>query len=1184
MNDCYESNKLYTLTDAQKRIWINENIYPHSPLHNIGGICDFNQLINFRLLEEAINIFIKDNDALKIILVKSKFTVKQYVDDYCFSPVEYIDFSCHEKPESAFNEWVDYESRKPFQLHNSKLYYFAMFKISECSCGYYIKMHHMISDGWSFSLLSKDICDIYNQLQCKGNEYKSNNSYISYIDSEKKYLQSQRFIKDRSFWNNKIQEFRAKDNDSWLNTRGKRKTFVLNKETLASIKKIANTYSLNLNALFISIYIVYKYKMEGVDSCAIGIPVANRININEKNTFGMFTSTVPFIYNVNDTHTFIELIKDVKRKLFGSLKHQKYPFNYLINDISSPTDHIGNLFDLSINYYGTKHDSKLNEKYIEIKEFYNGHQIYPLQLNIKEWGNDNCISIDFDYKTSEYSETQIDSIYNNFIAIINQILSNPNLVISNIKINESYKTLAQNSLNISTYGLFKNQEQKTPNNVALIHGDKHLTYYDLHKKVIELSNYLVDKGLKNGDITVVLTKPSFETVIAILAIMRIGGIFLPLDTCLPSERVSFIIKDAKVKFLLTNQEVNKNINFAGEEINFNDETIYYNNINNYDDIVESNEPLYLIYTSGTTGNPKGVLVNNYNLVNYLTWAKDAYECNEYTTFPLFTSISFDLTLTSIFLPLICGGKIVIYNDDNNEFALYKILKDNKVNIIKITPSHMNLIKDYDNSHSSIKKIIAGGEDLKVSLSKAVYESFDKKIDIYNEYGPTEATIGCMIHTYEYNNDTQVSVPIGKAISNVDIYILDKKLNILSDGCIGEMYISGKSVAEGYYNDHEMTKKKFIANPFVAGERMYKTGDMAVKLSDGLIYYKGRKDNQVKISGYRIEINEIENCIEKVLGVEQAIVINYSKPDGSNNLCAYIAPLINVERIKESISKYLPKYMIPEHFITLKEFPLNAIGKIDKSRLPEPIDTGLDNKNIAENNYKDILIDILASVLEKEKINEDDNFFLIGGDSIKAIQTASKLNTLGFKLEVKDILLYPVIKEMSKYIQLKSGHSQDDYKLCQGYIKLLPIVKWFFSQESINRNKYCQSILLNLKTDIDISDINLIFNELIKHHDSLRINYDMKQELLFYNNSHLTDLSVVKHIKMDLLDSDTQEKTINNLFDICVDIENDLLFRTYLLDYAPAGRKLFIVAHHLIIDVVSWTIILDDFESLYNNLM
>lgn len=448
-------------------------------------------------------------------------------------------------------------------------------------------------------------------------------------------------------------------------------------------------------------------------------------------------------------------------------------------------------------------------------------------------------------------------------------------------------------------------------------------------------------------------------------------------------------------------------------------------------------PAYIIYTSGTTAKPKGVMVEHRSLSNYADWAARTYVKDDCGNFPLFTSISFDLTITSIFVPLITGNTVVVYNDDDNkELLIERVIEDNKVHIVKLTPSHMKILREMDlpSLKSRIHSFIAGGEDLDSRLTEDIYKMFAGSIRIYNEYGPTEATVGCMIYCYEGEKVHRKSVAIGYPAANTQIYLLDSFFKPIPAGVTGELYVSGHGTARGYLNRPDITADKFISNPFKPGTSMYRTGDLALRLPDGNLEFAGRIDQQVKIRGHRIELGEIEARLKKydhsvekdewVLNspaVTDAIVLAREDKNGDKTLCAYVESpkAIDDNNLREFLNFYLPAYMIPSYFIHMEKLPITPNGKIDRKSLPEPEAKAgriIPPGNETEETLRNIWSDILGVV--KEHISIDSNFFHLGGHSLKLIILVSRIfKEYNAKIPLSDIFNSATIEGIASLLNV-----------------------------------------------------------------------------------------------------------------------------------------------------------------------
>lgn len=1197
------NNKLYPLSHPQKRIWYTERIYQNTSLYNIVGTIRIKGPVDFELLNESVNLFIKKNDGLRLRLLEKDGEVCQFVGGYEKIKFDFMDFSGFKNPEEEFVKWVEDEAKKPINLSDSRLFNIVLFKISDNDNGFLEKFHHIISDGWSSNLMIQKICDIYSMLKKGENpDDDTEYSYVEYLEQEQKYLQSERFTKDKSFWLDRFNTLPdIHINNPYDRIHGSRKGVKLNKALSSKLNEFVLMNKISLNTFFTVLYLLYLNKTIYQNDLVIGTPVLNRSGKKEKSIFGMFTSTMPFRFTLNEEDTVLETMKKANDALMKCFFHQKYPYDILTQDLKLKSKGYDSLFSACVNYYNTKLCTLADGYRVEVNEFYSGCQAYSFQLIVKDWFDDGSILLEFDYRADEYSEEQVDRIYGNLCNLIHQILDNSDEKVGNLSVLSEdernwqiYKfndTKTEYPRNNTIYELFEKQVECTPGNLAIRFKDNTLTYSELNERSNQLARHLIAKGIHKESIVGLLTTHSIETVTGILGVLKAGGAYLPIDAGYPADRINYMLEDSKVDILLVNGRLYEGICFQGQVIDLNDSGLYTGEGSNPGTMSKPENLAYVIYTSGSTGKPKGTMIEHRGLVNYIWWARQMYTRGEGEVFPLYSSLAFDLTVTSVFTPLISGGIIDVYTDDGNEYVLYEIMKNNRSTVVKLTPAHLSLIKDMDNSNSSVKRFIVGGEDLKVSLSRSIHESFKGSIEIYNEYGPTETVVGCMIHRYDCERDLRTSVPIGVPAHNVQIYILDESLSPVPTGSIGELYISGDGVARGYLNRPELTGEKFVDNPFVKGTRMYKTGDLARMLYNGKIEYAGRADHQVKIRGYRIELGEIEKRLLEYEGIKEAVVIDREDLYNSKYLCAYIVEESKTEirELRDFLSRYLPEHFIPLHYVVLKEIPLTANGKVNRSALPEPeISKTFGKEYVApRNREEEELVQVAGQVLGIERLGMKDNFFHIGGDSIKAIQIASKLNDKGLRIKEKDILSHPILEEMSLYIENCSLKNNTDQGPCKGEIVHTPIISWFLSQGFANINYYNQSFLIKFMEETGPDKLEAILNELVRHHDSLRINYDAKEGRIFYNDSHIQsgikldviDLSMYTELEQNTVLKETGEKQKSGF-----DIGKDLLIKACLFDLGQRGKRLLLTAHHLVVDGVSWRILLEDMNMLYRKIV
>jgi bacitracin synthase 3 len=784
-----------------------------------------------------------------------------------------------------------------------------------------------------------------------------------------------------------------------------------------------------------------------------------------------------------------------------------------------------------------------------------------------------------------YFERITKNILNNISININELKLIDENEINNIlyKFNNTKKKLPKNKL---VHQLFEEQVNESPNKIIIEDNGRQITNHILNSKANQLARLLRDKGVKANSIVCIIMENSIETIIGILGILKAGAAYLPIDP-LYYNRIPYILKDCNCDVVLTNKQMDLLSERNKVVIRLDDEKSYVDKDSNLNIDTNPQDLAYIIYTSGTTGNPKGTMIEHCGLRNYIWYAADQYVKNESITFPLYTSISFDLTVTSIFTPLITGNKIIIYKGEQYENLVKKIIEENRVNIIKLTPSHLKLIRDFKTLNSKLKRIIVGGEELETQLAKDIYNNFGQNIEIHNEYGPTETVVGCMDYIFNPKKCNKRTVSIGTPIYNTEIYVLDDNLEPVPYDVVGEIYISGEGVGRGYLNLDELTRERFLKNPFLKNRRMYKTGDLARMTPDGLIEFCGRVDNQISLNGYRIELGEIESNLLKHPQIKEAIVIK-RKVEGEKFLCAFIkvGNKVNELGIREFLAKILPNYMIPTYIVNIDKIPLTLTGKVNVHQL-NAIKIKLDVEHeIAKTELQKQLVSIWEKVLGKKSLGINDNFQYIGGDSIKAIAIYAEMSKLNLKANYNDIFLHPTIKEFSKYI-VTEDKIKDEQGLVIGEVVINPIQRMLIEYDVHNINHFNLSDMVCKKDGFKPKIVDETIKKIIEHHDYLRASFDFSEGKTKIKNrgleENLYDFEIIEY----LTDTDEEfQKRVQFEMDgkHLMDLKSGPLVRVVLFrEQTNNYEYLFITISHLVADVVSWKILIEDFIAIYTQI-
>ena len=1186
--DSEMSEKTYfPLSQAQKRVWYTQYIYPESPLFVLSGIIKIHGHAEFDKLRKAITLFIENSDSFRIRLIVLDDVVKQYFTEEESAPIKHLDFSNHLNPEEALNKWMNIEVRRCFDLFESPLYEFTLFS-SDSFSGYALRIHHIIADGWSMQLLAEGVSSWYERLVHEDNIQTNANkkpSYQAYLLSEQEYIKSNRYSLNRSYWLEAMADADSKDL-TVTTLRGKRYSYTIPSELAQKISMFCRQYHISTNTLFSTLYLLYQWKITGQDEHIIGIPIAGRFSRMERETFGMMTGSIPLRLVLDANSSALDIFQVVYKTIYTSFRHARYPYNMLLTDLRENSGSVGVLYDVCVNTYATKMPLMIHDFPIETLEYFSGDSQFSMQLIIREWLGKDQYQIDVEYRCDDFSDCEAHAIPAGMMALFNKIKRNPFIKISRLSlISEDDKKLlsiynaTDMDLNISNVvDAIKTQADISQERVALRQGSDTMTYREMIKKAMSLSALLVKLGVNKGSCVALLASHSSELIISIIAILGAGGFFLPLDPRHPKQRMTYMLQNAKVMHLLTDSIDEIPEGYTGQVINITNLSILKDSANNFPVSPNSEDMSYVIYTSGTTGHPKGVAVKHGSLVNYIKWAAKTYVHSENDVFAFYSSVAVDLTITSIFTPLLSGCELDIYVADKPD-SILDILKDNRCTILKLTPSHLVLLAENSEGNTSLQRLIVGGENLLTSVIKKVDRAFGRELDVYNEYGPTEATVGCMIHLYDRNVDVDGSVPIGRPIANTKIYIMNPTLEPVPIGVPGELFIGGDGVALGYINNPELTETKFIT---WHGDRLYASGDIARLIKPDCMEYLGRIDNQVKVHGHRIETEEIKAALLDIDKVDRAEVILWEPPIGSKRLVAYIVGTASEEYIRHNLSNVLPAYMIPALYVWLYEIPLLTNGKVDIKSLPAPIlvNRGKTSANIISETESILIREVDTILALNGEINITDDFIKLGGDSIKAILLSSNIKRYGYDLPVKDIITNTVLSDMIMYMR-KDDSMHKPQQEAYGDIDLTPPIRWFNKNIQINKNKYHHRITFRLVQPVDLEILHLAVSELLQHHAILRANYNHEKNLLFYNKSH--DFAPPPVFFHDLSGSKKDAKKMIEV--ICETIENnhriekDLLFALCYFQLSENNWCIVITAHHLLVDGVSWHIIIGDLVKL-----
>lgn len=1033
------SSNRCSLTFPQNNIYMVEKVESNSTINTIAGTLKITGEFDIVICNKIINNLIKLNDALRIKIVEENNQVFQNIDDYKYENIQIIDMS--DKNYEIVKNYLDDLVKIPISLYENKLYDFKIIKHNHGGC-IFMKLHHIISDAWTLGQVINQLVEYYEECIKKNLIDREIPSYTTFIDSEKEYLNSDKYIKDEEFWKENLKNISEpisiKSTSKKLSNNAKRYSVKLEKKLHEKILSYTKENKISPYALFLATIGTYIYRIKQNNNFVIGTPALNRSNFKEKYMLGMFVSTMPININIEENMNFLDLVKQIGKSSMSLFRHQKYPFVKILDDIHKTTNIKGKIFNIMLSYQNARASIAGSKKYSTEWIFSKAIQD-ELEIHIMDMDNTGSLQINYDYLIDLFDDIEIEYLHKRIVTILENALANIDISVEDIEIMPKEekdiilynfnKTTSNYPKNKTIVELFEEQVEKNPDNIAIVFENNKLTYRELNQKSNQLAHYLKEiKNVETGNVISIMLNKSIDLLITILGILKCGGIYLPIDNNLPQERVNYILNDSESKYIIC--ELNK---YDNKFLNIND--IKYDlyskeNLN----ITSNNENVvYIMYTSGTTGKPKGVMIKNKNVVrlvkntNYITIYKNDRMVQT-------GSIGFDATTLEYWGTLLNGASLYMISYENilNPVELKKFLWSNCITLMWLTAPLYNQLVNYDITiFEKLRVLLIGGDTLSAKHVNKLLDSY-KNVKIINGYGPTENTTfsTCHIITKKYDNN----IPIGKPISNSKCYIVDKKLRILPIGIKGELLVGGDGVAKGYINREDLTKEKFI---FFKNDKdiVYKTGDDAYWNFEGEIEFVGRIDNQVKIRGFRIELGEINRCILSNCNIKESF-INIEELNGQKILVAYYSCIedYKTERLIEYLKENLPNYMVPSQLIKLDKLPLNSNGKIDKNLLLKEKYITIHNTDKQYFGKYKIIYDLFKTVLNKSDIDENDSFFDIGGDSLLAIEFVTKAMAQNVIITYADLYKYSSIKSLGDMIinkieksSISSPIKEFDYK-------------------------------------------------------------------------------------------------------------------------------------------------------------
>jgi len=1127
------------LSVQQKNIWIEHEIYPENTSYNMVSCLRLSGYLNVEAFKKSLGEIVRRHEILRTTISHNESGPRQTVHqemEVCVTETVLTMLSLEEQ-EIEIKQALHRESKLPFDLEHGPLFRFTLLSLSENEYVFLMTIHHLTMDGWSIALFSNELTELYEAF-CNGKPSPLTEVGLQYSDyaiwqNDKEFKE-----RDAGYWNDVFKDaVFGKFPSDYPREFGKKGESAFQSINLpADLMEKLKSFSREEHATpFIALLAGFQtvlHRYTGQDNLLLGCYTAGRDQVEIKELLGHYSNLAAIKTEFSGDPCFREVLKRTRRSFLGTFAHGQLLVSNLSDYQGDENSVSSTLFPVVFNFHNYQLRSwKLCDIEITMEPTVTDTTRFDMEITIfpaeEEW------MIIVQYRKDIYSEAAVKRILNHYRNILSSAMDNPDQPVHELsmmspaeirQIVEDWNSeKAEYPTDAAIHQLIDSSAKEKPKGIALTYRKRNVSYQELINRSNYIAGLLIEMGVGPEVKVGVYMERSDNLIIALLAILKAGGVYVPLDPIYPDEKLVFMLQDSTAPILLTDLDhITKFPEFEGKIIEIESMFSQYQGDTTYDlpfVNVTSDNGAYLEYTSGTTGKPKGVLVTHRNVVNFFCFMNSYIDDADSSRVWLFsTSISFDPSVLEMFWTLSCGYQVVVLpNESSGKYldidAIPELIRKHHVSHFQGTPSVLSILVDSADCLAALKqlkKLMVGGESLPFTLAKKL--TTELEIVIYNVYGPTEATIWA---TYYRLRKDDTFVPIGRPLPNYKIYILDKKLNPAPVGVYGELYIGGDGVARGYFNDPELTGRKYQTDPFSSrqGDRIYQTGDIARYRADGIIEFRGRGDRQIKSRGHRIELGEVEAAIMQCAGVREAVVIASGNTDIDRKLFGYVIPDYNsagtddidsyIKNLKESLSQKLPAFMIPSGITVLKEFPKLSNGKIDRKSLSLP-ETRVCNAVIHKNVLSPIessIMDLWEDVLGFVGFDIDDNFIDIGGNSLSAAMIVNRIKSVyNINFLMKDFTDNPTIKLLAGVVDQRINNSvvdivdritpierNDDMPLSLFQERRLRYEFRF----DVNRIPYLHVsswFSIKLSGNLDYEALQKAFNYVINRHEVLRTSF------------------------------------------------------------------------------------------------
>jgi amino acid adenylation domain-containing protein/non-ribosomal peptide synthase protein (TIGR01720 family) len=1214
------------LSFAQQRLWFLNQMGLDGPAYNVPLALDIRGPLLVPALEQSLNAVVARHEVLRTTFTTTNGRPFQVIAPALHIPLDVHDLRALPEAERRREaERLAVEAhRQPFDLARGPLLRAALLRAGDERYTALFPMHHSVSDGWSSEIFLRELAAHYTAAT-GGRAPALSKLAVQYADFaawQWEHLQGDVLDDLLDFWTRSLRGSATvlnlpadRPRPPVQSYRGARQPVVLSAELTAALREIGERQGATLFMTLLAAFQVLLYRYTGQEDLLVGSPIANRPRPELEPLIGMFVNTLVLRGDLSGNPRFEELLARVRANALEAYAHQDLPFEYLVEALHPQRDLSHHpLFQVMFALNSAPANLNIPGLVVTPHAVHNGTAKFDLTLTFEQRGQD--LHGWFEYNADLFDAETLARMSAHWQTLLWGITADPQRRIDDLPllaVEELRQVLVgwngahnDNLPHECVHALFERHAARIPNAVAVSYEDEQITYRELNRRANQLAHYLWGLGVVPETRVGICLRRSIEMVVALLGVLKAGGAYVPLDPRLPPERLATMLEDAQAPVLISSATHGIAAPPGRAPTRFVDLDREAESIAHQSDInprsgTRPENLVYVLFTSGSTGRPKGVAVEHRQLVNYVTAIARRLALPPGASYALVSTFAADLGNTVIFPALCGGGQLVIASQDRvaDPNALAAYFRAHPVDCLKIVPAHLAALLTAGNPADVLPRrcLVLGGEACDWELIEKL-ERLAPDCRIINHYGPTETTVGVLAYTVNTGSARRTPVvPLGPPLDNCRVYVLDAHGQPAPVGVPGELYVGGACVARGYLGRPDLTDERFVRDPFssVPGARLYRTGDLMRYLPDGRLEFLGRIDHQVKIRGFRIELEEIEAVLAQHPGVNAAVVIARDDVPGQpgKRLVAYLACAAenapSAAELRAFLQDRLPDYMLPAYTITLDALPLTANGKLDRQALPAPAGVTPDDDSgfHAPRTPAEItLARIWTQLLGVERVGTSDNFFELGGDSILSIQMIARASQAGLQLSPRQVFQHQTVAALAAVaVAARAGVAEQGP--VTGVVPLTPIQRWFFDQNLLDPHHWNMSQLLETRQAIDPATLERALEHLIVHHDALRLRFSHGESGWEQINSGPETVVPFTVVDLSVLTPAEQARALERRaagLQAGLRLQAGPLVQAALFDRGPdTPGRLLLAVHHLVVDSVSWRILLEDLQDAYRQL-